>query len=84
MADFFKERATEPPTVRHLVEFIFRCTVPDDYVAINGYKPDRHQTDVLWVELGTLSQLSFQPPSIGTFLAGFQEDEERVYLGLID
>ena len=33
VADFFKRRDTDPPSHKHLVEFIFRCQVPDDYIA---------------------------------------------------
>src|SRR5210317_493790 len=28
VAEFFKLRDTQPPTRRHLVEFLFRCAVP--------------------------------------------------------
>jgi ADP-ribose pyrophosphatase YjhB (NUDIX family) len=51
VADFFKLRDTEPPSRRHVVEFLFRCSVPDDYSPRNGHHPDRHQVEVVWASV---------------------------------
>ena len=45
VADCFKPRDTPPGSTRHLVEFLFACTVPDDYIPKNGHHPDKHQVE---------------------------------------
>jgi ADP-ribose pyrophosphatase YjhB (NUDIX family) len=60
-ADFFKLKATEPPTRRHLLELLFRCEVPDHYRPRNGPHPDKHQVAVLWVDIASLTHLPMSP-----------------------
>lgn len=64
VADFFKDRDSEPPTKRHLVEFFFLCKVPSDYQPHNGCKPDKHQVDVEWVNVEELKKLASFPNNI--------------------
>ncbi len=66
VVDFFKLRDTQPPTRRHLVEFLFQCTIPDDYSPHNGHRPDKHQVDVVWADLGTLTRLPLFPQYLST------------------
>ena len=66
VADFFKLRDTQPPTRRHLVEFLFRCSVPKDYRPRNGTHPDKHQVDVVWVPLAELAELTLFPQFLST------------------
>jgi len=58
VADCFKPRDTTPHSTRHLVEFLFACTVPGDYVPVNGHHPDKHQVEVVWVGLESASRRS--------------------------
>ncbi len=83
VADWFKQRDTIPPSTRHLVEFLFACEVEDDYAPRNGYHPDKHQVEVLWVELGRLDSIPLYPCRMGAILQRIQY-EKTVYLGTID
>jgi ADP-ribose pyrophosphatase YjhB (NUDIX family) len=84
VADHFKARATDPPSTRHMVEFLFRCSVPDDYVAHNGSKPDRSQLDVVWVDLADLAQAPLDPASLSHWLPLGIQRTAAVYLGTLD
>ena len=83
VADYFKPRNTNPPTVRHLVEFLFICEVPDDYQPHNGDNPDKHQVEVVWAELEELSRLPIFPKSLVANLLGMQGKSRHVYLGSV-
>ena len=82
VADYFKIRKTEPPTQRQLVEFLFRCRVPDQYVARNGPRPDRHQVDVTWLPLDRLIDSPLFPIGLREILSPDTTDF-ATYLGLI-
>jgi len=81
VADHFKARETDPPSTRHMVEFLFRCDVPDDYVARNGIKPDKSQIDVVWVNLANLATMRLYPESLSHCLPDSILRETAVYLG---
>ncbi len=83
IADFFKARDTDPPSTRHLLEILFACEVPQDYTAQNGIKPDKHQVEVVWVELQKLSQIPLFPASLVHYLTDRNKDKNASYLGLI-
>ena len=84
VADYFKKRDTEPPSTRHLVEFLFRCSVADDYVARNGSKPDRSQLDVVWVDLADLATAPLDPASLSHWLPLGIQRAAAVYLGTLE
>ena len=85
VADFFKLRDMEPPSYKHLVEFIFRCRVPDDYTPSNGPHPDRSQVEVVWMPLSSLDRITLYPSAMASCLTRAQlTDGGAVYLGLID
>jgi 8-oxo-dGTP diphosphatase len=84
VADCLKPRDTAPRSTRHLVEFLFACTVPDDYVPMNGNHPDKHQVEVVWVRLDELADLPLYPRSLAPYLASSSERTGTVYLGTID
>ena len=84
VADHFKARGTNPPGTRHMVEFLFRCTVPDDYVARNGSKPDKSQIDVVWVNLAKLAALPLYPESLSHWLPEGILRGTVVYLGILE
>ncbi len=81
VADHFKARGTNPPSTRHMVEFLFRCTVPNDYVAHNGIKPDKSQIDVVWVNLAKLAGMPLYPQSLSHWLPEGILRDTVVYLG---
>jgi ADP-ribose pyrophosphatase YjhB (NUDIX family) len=84
VADYFKLRDTEPPSTRHLVEFLFSCEVPDSYAPMNGEHPDKHQVEVIWVQLDTLAELPLFPRSLARFLGQGRAVSASVYMGVID
>lgn len=81
VADFFKLRDTQPPTRRHLVEFVFSCSLPEGYAPRNGPKPDKHQLDVVWVDLSTLARISIFPGYLATCIAQHADPGQKHYLG---
>ena len=83
VADHFKSRDTDPPSTRHLVEFLFDCTVPDAYTPRSGHHPDRHQMEVVWAELNDLQTMPLFPRSLTPYLTNYGRRKEAVYLGPI-
>ncbi len=83
VADFFKARDTDPPSTRHVVEFLFRCTVPDGYVARSGAKPDRSQIGVAWMDRAALASAPLFPPSPSHWLPLSFDQGADVYLGTL-
>jgi len=84
VADCFKPRDTPPGGTRHLVEFLFTCTLPDDYIPKNGHHPDKHQVEVVWASLDNLAGMSLYPRSLGQHLTDSSTNSGPVYLGAID
>lgn len=84
VADFIKLRDTQPPTRRHVVDFLFRCRVPDDYLPHNGKKPDRHQVEVLWVKLADLARTPLFPHYLSSCIPHLADADRTPYLGVFD
>ena len=84
VADCFKPRDTTPPTTRHLVEFLFECSIPEDYEARNGHLPDKHQVAVVWVSLEGLVDTMLYPRALGAYLRELPGRSAPFYLGRID
>lgn len=82
VAEFCKQRDTEPPSKRHLVEFLFLCSVPDGYRAQSGHRPDKHQVDVVWMELDGLPTAPLFPAYLRDCLVGPESAEDPFYLGM--
>ena len=79
VGDYFKQRQTNPPTTRQLVEFLFACSVKPDYQAQNGPRPDKHQVEVLWVPLDQLVDINLVPADYAKLLV--KQKQSRVYPG---
>ncbi len=84
VADSFKPRDTYPRSTRHLVEFLFACTVADDYAPKNGHHPDKHQVEVVWAGMETLAGIPLYPRSLAPYLANSGGNNGTVYLGTVD
>lgn len=82
VAEFLKLRDTETPSRRHLVEFLFLCEVPEDYRAQNGHHPDKHQVDVVWVDLDQLPSVLLFPAYLRDHLTGLGATGTPFYLGM--
>ena len=83
VADYFKARDTDPPSTRHLVEFLFHCKVPHGYSPRNGHHPDKHQVEVLWAPISRLGEMNLLPGSLAGHL-GRLKTERSVYLRTIE
>ncbi|MCU7959860.1 MAG: NUDIX domain-containing protein [gamma proteobacterium symbiont of Bathyaustriella thionipta] len=81
VSDFFKIKDTQPPSRRHLLEFLFRCSVSDDYIPRNGHHPDKHQVEVLWVELQQARQLPLYPQYLTSCIEADDTQHKTIYLG---
>jgi ADP-ribose pyrophosphatase YjhB (NUDIX family) len=81
VADFFKRRDTTPPTRRHLVEFVFRCSLPEGYSPRNGPRPDRHQVGVVWAGVSELGQMPLFPNYLSACIAHHGDPGVARYLG---
>ncbi len=84
VADYFKPRLTTPETFRHAVEFLFACTVAEEYVAVNGPRPDKNQVAVVWVPLDRLSGEPLFPKGLIPALSDARPSDRPFYLGLVD
>ncbi len=84
VADWFKQRDTVPPSIRQRVEFLFDCTIPEDYQPQNGHRPDKHQVDVVWKKLSELSDIQLLPQALVDYLVDYPDKGKRVYLGTLD
>jgi 8-oxo-dGTP diphosphatase len=84
VADFFKQRDTIYPSVRHLIEFYFACSLAQDYQPVSGHHPDKHQVDVLWLPLAELSRVEFFPRGLTQHLRALSSSATLGYLGVID
>lgn len=84
VADCFKPRDTSPPSTRHMVEFLFDCSVADDYTPCNGHHPDKHQVAVVWSALDELAGIPLYPRSLAAFLTSKLDRRSPTYLGNID
>lgn len=82
VAEFCKQRASDPPSTRHLVEFLFLCHVPADYRPHNGPKPDKHQVGVVWVDLLDLGACRLYPHYLSDCLPAVADDRRACYLGV--
>ncbi len=81
VAEFFKLHDTEPPTGRHLVEFLFSASVADDYVPHNGHRPDKHQLDVVWIGLDELAYITLFPRYLIKCIPPTENNGDDLYLG---
>lgn len=46
---------------KHVVEFVFRCTISDTYQNQNGPSPDKGQLSVVWLNLKELPTVALYP-----------------------
>jgi len=82
IGDYFKPKDSIPPSTRHQVEFLFHCSVSDDYCAHSGHHPDKRQVDVLWLELNDLANQPLYPVSLKECINKL-DDNVPVYIGVM-
>ena len=81
VTDFIKRRDTEPPSWRHVVEFLFRCEPPADYRPRSGPAPDKHQVAVVWMPLAQLNQLQLFPQYLSELIPHVLDRPQPCYQG---
>lgn len=81
VAEHFKPRSTEPLIMRHLVDFLFECTVPDSYTPQNGHHPDKHQVAVVWEDIMQVTQPDLFPEILARRVKKSTHNNAKVYLG---
>jgi ADP-ribose pyrophosphatase YjhB (NUDIX family) len=79
VGDYFRVKTTDPPTTRHLLEFLFACKVDSGYQPANGPHPDKHQVDVVWMPIEKLTEINLVPADYAGLLQG--RVQSRVYVG---
>ncbi|WP_430473554.1 NUDIX domain-containing protein [Thalassospira lucentensis] len=82
VADFFKSRGTSIEINKHTVEFLFSCSVPNNYAATNGPAPDKNQKNVFWLPLGELATAPLFPEDLRPLLNA-SAPQQPFYLGRI-
>ncbi|KEA62228.1 MutT/NUDIX family protein [Marinobacterium lacunae] len=82
VADFLKQRESEPSTRRHVMEFLFLCSVDNDYTPRNGSHPDKHQMDVVWMPIEKIGELQLFPQYLAECIPQFDAPNRQAYLGL--
>lgn len=83
VADYYKQRSTQPPSTRQQLEFLFECRVPDDYQPASGSHPDKQQVDVVWVPLNDLPTTPLLPTAAIPILQQIGSGNYPCYLGLL-
>lgn len=78
VAEVYRRKSGETER-QHQLDFIFECSVPEDYEPVLGPEPDPHQTATRWITFENAQQLR---PAYVTklFSLGCTRDLE-VYLG---
>ncbi len=66
----------------HQLDFIFECSVPDDYEPVLGPAPDPHQTATCWIGLADSQQL--RPAYVTKLFCDAGRRRPDVYLGQHD
>ena len=84
IADFYKQRDTDYPSVRHLVEFLFGCSLPASYQPVSGHHPDKHQIDVVWMPFAHLPDHEIFPKALASHLPTLAQAATPTYLGVLD
>lgn len=82
VGDYFKARKSDPPNIRHQVEFLFDCSVSDNYTPQSGSHPDKRQVDVLWLNLDDLADQPLYPVSLKECINKLNENAP-VYIGVM-
>jgi len=79
VADYFKQRKSCPPAIRHHIEFFFTCSVPDNYIAQNGPSPDKRQVDVNWINIDSAELDKLVPISLIKLIKQLNNTNEKAH-----
>lgn len=82
VAEFHKLKTDD--LIQHQLEFLFRCTVPADYIPCNGPEPDLHQFDVRWIPFAEINEARFSPSYLSKTVLTYLSHEKNIYLGTFD
>lgn len=82
VAEWLKTKTSQPATSQHVVDFIYRCEVPADYLPHNGHRPDKRQTGVIWLKTTELSPDNLTPHYLVGLIQQGLPKSLPVYLGM--
>jgi 8-oxo-dGTP diphosphatase len=68
----------------HIVDLLFACHVPDDYLPRLGSLPDPDQIGVTWLALSQLNAVTFYPAALQPWLWTLPSDTPDPYVGNIN
>ncbi len=80
VAEFYKQKDTDPISTVHTVDFIFLCEVAPEYQAQCGDAPDKRQTGVTWIELSQLASVTLSPPYVNSIFPLSSQDNACIYI----
>lgn len=63
----------------HIVDILFACSVPEDYVPRLGPEPDADQIGVQWLPIESLHHYRFYPAALQSYLR--QRHRTGIYVG---
>jgi ADP-ribose pyrophosphatase YjhB (NUDIX family) len=66
----------------HIVDIMFACTIPADYIPQLGPEPDPDQIGVAWLPLASLPEYRFYPAALQRYL--LYPQATTVYIGDIN
>lgn len=79
VAEFHKLKTED--LIQHQLEFLFRCSVPANYVPCNGPEPDAHQIDVRWLPFDEVKDATFSPSYLSETVLTHLQHDSNLYLG---
>jgi ADP-ribose pyrophosphatase YjhB (NUDIX family) len=77
--DFFKPPKPLKQNQKHVVEVVFTCTLPNDYLVKNGHSPDKGQLGVAWLNLKNLSHINLYPSRLKDMLENLASSNQVYY-----
>ncbi|MDF1584408.1 MAG: NUDIX domain-containing protein [Methyloprofundus sp.] len=81
IADLFIPKLEPQPYIRHQLEVLIACQVPNDYIPSTGPEPDKHQVGVEWLALQDLADYTISPDFFSELLINLHSGEHQVYIG---
>ena len=65
----------------HQIEFIFKCSLLEEYAPATGHKPDTRQVGVSWVDISKLAEKRLYPKIFRTLIPNMDKLTLPRYLG---
>lgn len=83
VAEWVKDKKTEPPTKQQIVDFLFLCSISEDYFPRNGPKPDKRQIDVTWLYVSPDGDTNISPGYLAKLIPQLRTTSPPTYMGAV-